>query len=193
MAVPTLTLTFDDGPDPDWTPRVLDALAAAGAQAAFFPLSPRAEAHPALVARMVAEGHEVGLHGWGHLRHTACAREEIEADTDRALAALHALGVHPRRWRLPWGEAAPFSADLAAARGLEIVGWTTDSEDWNGDDAATMLARVSPDLAPDAVVLLHDGVGPGATRADCAQTLELVPPLLAAARARGLEPAGLGT
>ena len=57
-----LALTFDDGPDPVWTPRVLDALAACGARATFFPIAPRAERHPALIARMLADGHAVGLH-----------------------------------------------------------------------------------------------------------------------------------
>ncbi|HEY2638000.1 MAG TPA: polysaccharide deacetylase family protein, partial [Solirubrobacteraceae bacterium] len=146
MASATLTLTFDDGPDPTWTPRLLDALAAAGARATFFPLSPRAKENPELIARMLKEGHEVGLHGWGHLRHPDCTRAEIEADTDRALLALAEVGARPRRWRLPWGEAAPFTAEVAADRALEIVGWTADTNDWRGDAPDEMLARVERGL-----------------------------------------------
>jgi peptidoglycan-N-acetylglucosamine deacetylase len=187
----SLCLTFDDGPDPVWTPRLLDALKGAGARATFFPIVPRAATQPRLIARMRDEGHEVGLHGWAHLRHTEHPRATVAADTDRALGALAGLGVRPRRWRLPWGRAASFTADLAAERDLEVVGWTADSEDWRGGDADELLARVEPDLRPGAIVLLHDGLGPGARRGDCAATVALVPRLLAVGRARGLEPAAL--
>jgi peptidoglycan-N-acetylglucosamine deacetylase len=182
----TLALTFDDGPDPTWTPRLLDTLAAAGVRATFFPLSPRARAQPELIARMLEEGHEVGLHGWDHLRHTDHTREEVEADTERALLALAEVGVRPRRWRLPYGEVADFSPALAAERALEIVGWTADTIDWRGDAWEEMLARVKPALKRGGVVLMHDGLGPGARREDCAATVDLVPRLLEAAHDRGL-------
>lgn len=187
----SFALTFDDGPDPAWTPRLLDALGHAGARATFFPLAPRAAAHPRLIARMRAEGHAIGLHGWAHLNHPDHSREAVAADTDRALGALAGLDVRPRRWRLPWGRAASFTAALADERDLEVVGWTADSEDWRGGGADELLARVEPGLRPGAIVLLHDGLGPGARRGDCAATVALVPRLVAVARARGLEPAAL--
>ena len=179
-----IALTFDDGPDPVWTPRVLDALARAGGRATFFPLSPNAAAHPDLVARVLDEGHAVGLHGWAHLRHPDGDPDVVAADTDRALAALP---PGRRWWRLPYGMAAPWSAELAAARGLEVAGWTHDTHDWRGDRAATMLAPAVEALEPGAVVLAHDAVGPGAPRAGCAETVALIEPLVAAARQRGLD------
>jgi peptidoglycan/xylan/chitin deacetylase (PgdA/CDA1 family) len=186
-----LTLTFDDGPDPRWTPRVLDALRAAGARATFFVLAPCAAHHPALVERAVAEGHEVQLHGAAHLRHPEHERATVERDTDIALARLGELDVRPTLWRLPWGRPAPWTAEVAAARGLTIVGWDADTRDWRGDDATTMLAGIGPQLADGAVVLAHDGLGPGSTRDGCAETVALIEPLVARARALGLRCAPL--
>lgn len=186
------TLTFDDGPDPRWTPRVLDALAAAGARATFFVLAPLAARHPPLIARALDEGHEVELHGAAHLRHPEHDRATVERDTDVALALLAELGVRPTLWRLPWGRAAEWSAAVAAERGLTIVGWDADTHDWRGDPAPTMLAAVTPRLADGCIVLAHDGLGPGATRDGCAETVALIPLLTSAAATAGLRCAPLG-
>src|SRR5689334_3468153 len=130
-----IALTFDDGPDPRWTPRVLEELAAVGAPATFFPLGPRMAEHPDLVRRVTDAGHLVGLHGWDHLRHTDCDRQTLEADTERAVAAF---ATTPVWWRLPWGREAAWSQDVASAHGLRLVGWTHDTHDWRGDTAAEM-------------------------------------------------------
>ena len=170
-----IALTFDDGPDPEWTPLVLDALARAGVRATFFPLSPRVAAHPELIARIRAEGHGLGLHGWAHLKHPETDRDVVAADADRALAAF---GRAPAWWRLPYGLAADFSAGLAADRGLRVAGWTHDTHDWRGDDAASMRAALGR-LGDGAVVLMHDALGPGVRRAGCAETVALTEKLLA--------------
>jgi peptidoglycan/xylan/chitin deacetylase (PgdA/CDA1 family) len=179
-----VTLTFDDGPDPRGTPAVLDALAAAGVRATFFVLGERAEREPKLLAQLFAAGHAVELHGYAHLRHTEHPRKAVEADLRRALATLGHR--RPTRWRLPWGALAPYSRALAAKLGLTLVGWTVDTHDWRGDAAEEMLEAVV--LKPGAIVLMHDGVGPGARRDDCAQTARLVGPLVERIRARGWEP-----
>ena len=186
-----LALTFDDGPDPRWTPAVLDALRAARATATFFVLGACARRHPDPVRRAVAEGHGVEVHADRHLRHTELSADAGADDLDRALEALDALGVRPSRWRTPWGVEAEWTRGLAAERGLELVGWTADTHDWRGDDAPAMLAAVQPDLRDGAIVLAHDGLGPGALRDGCAETVALVGPLVAAARERGLEPGAL--
>ncbi len=110
----------------------------------------------------------------------------IEADLDAALEALAGHGVHPRIWRLPYGEAAEFSPALAEARGLAIVRWTADSYDWRGDDAGSMLAALTPQLLPQAILLMHDGVP------NTPETAALVEPLVHAIRAKGLEPGRIG-
>ena len=187
----TWALTFDDGPDPIWTPAVLDALARAGARATFFVLGEAAARHPDVVRRTLAEGHAVELHGHAHLRHPAHPAERIADDLERGLAVLSGLGARPSLWRAPWGDLAPFTPELAALAGLRLAGWTADTHDWRGDDAAAMLAAVADRLEPGAVVLAHDGLGPGALRDGCAETVALIPLLVAAARERGLEPGPL--
>jgi peptidoglycan/xylan/chitin deacetylase (PgdA/CDA1 family) len=176
-----IALTFDDGPDPRGTPAVLEALALADARATFFVLGECAERHPELVEQVRAAGHDVGVHGYAHLRHTAYSRETIEGDLRRALDVLGNV----RTWRAPWGRLAPFSRALAGEHGLRLVGWTTDTHDWRGDAKDAMLDAVV--LEPGAVVLMHDGVGPGARRTDCARTAQLVGPLIGRIRALGLE------
>lgn len=183
-----LHLTFDDGPDPIWTPAVLDALAAARATATFFVLGERAASEPAVIERILADGHAVEVHGHGHLRHATTPRECVEGDLDAALAVLASLNIAPRLWRAPHGDLAPWSAEVAAARGLELTGWTADTHDWTGASAEAMLAATEPLLSPGAIVLAHDGVGPGALRSDCEETVRLIRPLVAAARRLGLEP-----
>lgn len=188
----TIALTFDDGPDPAGTPAVLDALSRVEVRATFFVLGERAAALPLTVEQILADGHEVELHGDRHLRHTRVSRRTIERDTDDALDALDRLSVpRPSRWRTPWGARAPWTEQLAAERGLTLVGWDLDPEDWAGPSAETMLGRLRPGLRPGAIVLLHDGVGPGSRRTTAAQTAALVAPLVAAIRAVGCEPGAL--
>ena len=122
-----VALTFDDGPDPVWTPRLLDALAAVDAVATFFVLGPAVVSNPDVVRRAVAEGHEVGVHGWDHLRHPSSPRTRVATDLDRTIEALEAVGVDPVWWRLPWGLAAGWSEPLAGSRELRLAGWTASA------------------------------------------------------------------
>ncbi len=181
-----IALTFDDGPDPEWTPRVLAALETADVTAMFFVMARNATSHPGLVRSMRARGHAVELHCTRHVRHTERDEDEIEADTHEGLTRLRSLGVVPTRWRTPWGIQASFTQKIAQRHGLALTGWTADSYDWTGDSAETMLARIAPDLGDGSLVLMHDGIGPGATREGCAETVRLVGMIASHAEARGL-------
>jgi peptidoglycan/xylan/chitin deacetylase (PgdA/CDA1 family) len=167
---------------------VLEALRAAGARATFFVLGPAAAAHPELIARTLAEGHAVGVHAHEHVRHTELDATTGAADLDRALAVLDDVGVRPEIWRTPWGVEAAWTRPAAAVRGLRIVGWSADTHDWRGDSAEAMLAAVTPAIENGAIVLAHDGLGPGATRSGCEETVALIDPLVALARSHGMEP-----
>ncbi len=182
----TLALTLDDGPDAETTPALLDLFASHRAHATFFPMAERAAAQPELIARMVREGHTVGVHCVAHVRHSECDAAAIRRDTDRALTALCALGAHPVLWRTPWGDLAPFSQAIAEERGLRIVGWDVDTHDWRGDGAEAMIAATRPGLCPGAVILAHDGLGPGARRTDTSETVRYAEQLLSYARQSGL-------
>jgi peptidoglycan/xylan/chitin deacetylase (PgdA/CDA1 family) len=181
-----VVLTFDDGPDPVWTPRLLDQFAAAGARATFFPIAPRAAAHPDLIARMRAEGHEIGLHCDDHVRHSTQDEAWLIADTVCALERLASLGVAPTRWRTPWGDTAPFTQAVADAHGLTLTGWTVDTHDWRGDSAAAMFTATRHRLTGQAIVLAHDGVGPGAGRGDARETVAYTARVIEFAREAGL-------
>lgn len=179
-------LTFDDGPDPTWTPAVLNVLRDEGLRATFFVVGLSAARRPGLIEAILAGGHAVELHCHEHVRHSDLDLEALARDTDRALAVLSRHDVQPTRWRPPWGVTAPWSATVAQRHGLRLETWSADPHDWRGDPAEEMLAALEPGLRPGAVVLLHDGLGPGAERSGCAQTVALVRRLGPVLRARGL-------
>jgi peptidoglycan-N-acetylglucosamine deacetylase len=165
---------------------VLEQLERCCAQATFFVLGERVEAAPAVVRAAIDAGHEVQLHGHRHLRHSQLTEEEIELDTRTALDALIQVGVRPTRWRTPWGIVTLASERVAARHDLELVHWTIDTHDWRGDPALAMLARARRQMAQGAIVLMHDGLGPGALRSGCENTVQLLAPLIATARQGGL-------
>lgn len=185
--MPSILLTFDDGPDPKWTPRLLDLLSELGAEAMFFPIAPRAAAHAPLIGRMLAEGHAIGLHCHEHVRHSAREEDWVRADSACALRVLRSLGAQPSLWRTPWGDTAPFSAQIAAEHGLRIMHWTADTHDWRGDRARDMFESIKPQLRDGAIVLAHDGIGPGARRSTARETIELVRLIARYADDRGLQ------
>jgi peptidoglycan-N-acetylglucosamine deacetylase len=182
-----LALTFDDGPDHVWTPRLLDLLGSAGAHATFFVIAPRAARQPDLIERMSQEGHSVGLHCDVHDRHTSRDIRWGRHDTSLGLSRLRELGASPRLWRTPWGELAWWSGQVAREQNLRLVHWTVDTHDWRGDPAQQMFDSTRERLEDGAIVLAHDGVGPGARRTDAAQTLGFVEQVAVHARADGLE------
>jgi peptidoglycan-N-acetylglucosamine deacetylase len=169
--VRALALTFDDGPDSRSTPQLLDLLGEANASATFFVIAPRAAAHPELIERMRREGHAIGVHCDQHVRHSSRDEAWCARDADSALARLREIGVKPLLWRTPWGDMAPWTARVAHERGLRLIGWSVDTNDWRGDSAEEMFARTRTDLEPGAIVLAHDGIGPGALRDGAQETI----------------------
>jgi peptidoglycan/xylan/chitin deacetylase (PgdA/CDA1 family) len=182
----SLSLTFDDGPDEHWTRAVLHALARCRVRATFFMLGERVQAAPMVARAVVRAGHDVQLHAHRHVRHSELGAADIEFDTQRAIDALATLGVRPTHWRTPWGVRTGATETVAARRCLTLVDWTIDTHDWRGDRASAMLAAARPKLTGAAVVLMHDALGPGALRAGCENTVELIEPLVDAARSRGM-------
>jgi len=177
-----VALTFDDGPDRTWTPRLLELLRALDVRATFFPIAPRAAAAPELLAWMRDDGHVIGLHCHDHVRHSERDLDWLRDDTTAALDELAAVDVAPALWRTPWGDTAPWTATVAREHELRLIGWTTDTHDWRGDDAERMLDQTREGLVAGSVVLAHDGIGPGARRDGAAETIRYVE--LAATHAR---------
>lgn len=170
---------------------MLAALERQEATATFFVDSSRALSHPGPLEAIVAAGHEVGFHCHRHLRHSQLSEAEVGADAAIGLGALEGLGVRPEIWRTPWGVETEVTRRVAAEYGLELCGWNRDSHDWRGDSCEEMLVGIGDEggLAPGAVLLMHDAIGPGALRQGCAETVRLAAALLARAEAAGLRPA----
>lgn len=187
----SLALTFDDGPDADATPALLDLLARHDAHATFFPIAPRAARHPALIRRMLDEGHTVGVHCARHERHSEHDVHWGRRDLEASLNTLRGLGAAPSLWRTPWGDRASWTAELAEQQGLRLVGWDVDTHDWRGDSAAAMFAATRDGLRAGAIVLAHDGIGPGARRPHARDTIAYVARVLSHARERGLAASAL--
>jgi peptidoglycan-N-acetylglucosamine deacetylase len=181
-----LHLTFDDGPSPAWTPVVLAALERVGARATFFVLGEAVLEHPEVVRTVAAAGHRVELHAHRHVRHDRLSVGEIAEDTAEALEALATAGISPAWWRTPWGRVTDDTRAVAADHGLTVLGWDADTHDWRGDDAGAMVAAVERDAGDGGVVLAHDGLGPGALRDGCEETVRFVTLVAAWARSRGL-------
>jgi peptidoglycan/xylan/chitin deacetylase (PgdA/CDA1 family) len=186
-----VSFTFDDGPDEVWTPRVQAELERLGLRATFFVIGERVLRCPELVRTTVEAGHEVQLHCHRHVRHTQLTETELRSDTERALEALAGAGVQPRLWRAPWGVGTPSTRRVARSFGLRLTGWSIDTHDWRGDDPAAMLAAAQPELRNGGSVLMHDALGPGATRSGCENTVALLEGLSEAAGELGAGPVPL--
>lgn len=181
------TFTFDDGPHPIWTPRVLEELDRCGVKATFFMAGEHIERAPGLARAVVGRGHDVELHCHRHIRHIDLTDHELRADTRAALTAFERAGLsRPTRWRAPWGICTEATERVATEFELELVHWSADTHDWRGDASAEMLEAVHPEIEDGAIVLMHDGLGPGALRAGIGETLELIGPLSELARERAL-------
>jgi peptidoglycan/xylan/chitin deacetylase (PgdA/CDA1 family) len=180
-----VALTFDDGPDPDGTPAVLDALDAAGLKATFFVVGEQLMRHHALAREALARGHELGLHGFEHVRHDSMPGGTARDDVARGLGTFEAaVGRKPRFFRPPYGAFTQHSYEACADLGLQPVYWSAWALDWETIGPERIADTVSRDLADGAIVLLHDSVRYG-HRPDTGPTAEAV--ALIAARAAELD------
>jgi peptidoglycan/xylan/chitin deacetylase (PgdA/CDA1 family) len=180
-----VALTFDDGPDSDCTPAVLDTLAAAGARGVFFLIGEQVEAHPELARRVAEEGHTVALHGFRHVEHDELGAK-VRADLERGGAAVAAAtGQEPRLYRPPYGRFTDESYAAVGELGLTPVYWSAWGCDWEPIPAERIAELTIRDLEPGAIVLLHDSPR-YANRPSAAPTAEALPAILAALGERGL-------
>ncbi len=185
-----VALTFDDGPVPEETPRLLDALAEAGAPATFFVIGRRARAHPDLVKRIAAAGHTIGNHSFTHPKSwSVLGRRRLEAevaDTQGLIADL--TGKAPAWLRPPMGHKNFHLAEILERHGLRQVTWSLRSYDTLLRDPRRLLHRILSRMRAGDIVLVHERiVGP----AGVGIVAPVIAPLVAALRARGLPLVGL--
>jgi peptidoglycan/xylan/chitin deacetylase (PgdA/CDA1 family) len=188
---PHVSLTFDDGPDPISTPHVLDVLRAAEISATFFVIGSKVERYPALVRRIVHEGHTVAVHSYAHeLGYSFLSPRYVEADILRCRRLIEECGVACSKYfRPPVGQVSPRTARGIRATGMQLIGWSVRAGD--GVQRRTpneCVARVCAGVKPGAIVLLHDA-WQGRSLEDTPRVLQLSPDerlALAPAGARSL-------
>ncbi|MEU9285040.1 glycosyltransferase [Streptomyces sp. NPDC048275] len=184
-----LVLTFDDGPDPKWTPRVLDVLKEHHAHAVFFVTGTMASRYPELVNRMVREGHEVGLHTFNHPDLSYQSKKRIDWElSQNQLALAGAAGIRTSLFRPPYSSFADAMdnnswpvTEYIGARGYITVVNNTDSEDWQRPGVDEIIRRATPKGDKGAIVLMHDSGG------DRGQTVRALDRFLPGLQQRGYE------
>ncbi len=159
-----IALTFDDGPDPDWTPRVLALLASHHVAATFFVVGERAARAPEVVQAIAAAGHEVANHSWSHPSLWFCGPRRTAAEVGRSHALLtELLGQAPRHFRPPWGMLNAALLPVLARHGERCVLWSIQPEGLRPQAPAAQAAHVLSRAHSGAIVDLHDAAGlPGA-------------------------------
>jgi peptidoglycan/xylan/chitin deacetylase (PgdA/CDA1 family) len=172
-----IALTFDDGPHPAFTPRLLDLLRMLNVHATFFMVGKKVDQAPYLVERMVREGHEVGNHTYDHINLSKLpddmVENEIRMDND---AIYRACGVEPVVFRPPGGQYDAETIRIAERLRLTTVFWTDDPADYVNPGESVIEERLLPHIRNGAIILLHDGVE---------QTWDLLPDLVARLRRAG--------
>ena len=187
-----VVLTFDDGPDEDATPDVLDALEQCGATATFFLLGSQATSHRDLALEVVRRGHEVGLHGFGHQRHDRIDATSSHQDLARGAAALEdVLGIRCRWYRPPYGKMSDSAAEACDQLGLTTVYWSAWGLDWEDVGCDRIADVVSTQVDDGAIVLLHDSAR-YARRQSAQPTAQAITPIAQGIRDRGLALTSLG-
>ncbi len=154
---PVMYLTFDDGPNPIYTPQVLDVLEKYGAKATFFVLGSRAAAYPNLLQRIVAEGHTVGNHTWNHEALGELSREEFDETVSRTQIQLG--GWATNCLRPPYASMNAFTRPWAAEHGLEVVTWDFSPQDWIPQSPQEVAQKVVSHARDGVNILMHDGGG----------------------------------
>jgi cellulose synthase/poly-beta-1,6-N-acetylglucosamine synthase-like glycosyltransferase/peptidoglycan/xylan/chitin deacetylase (PgdA/CDA1 family) len=183
----TVALTFDDGPDPTWTPQVLEVLRHHGVSATFFVVGSRVLDHPELVRQEIASGHEIGSHTFTHAELGSVSSGRASLELSLAQASLAgAAGIHTALLRLPYSSQASVAtaaqlraAEQAAAAGYLVAFADRSSEDWRPLSVDAIVANATPAGAAGAIVLMHDAGG------DRSRTVAALDRLITGLQARG--------
>lgn len=151
---PIVSITFDDGPDPIYTPKVLSILRKYEAKATFFMVGEGAQKYPDIVEQIVREGHAIGNHSWSHLALPFIPLKDQWSEIRKCHRALRRYDQ--KIFRPPYGLNNNKSNMGAILWGYKVVGWSLSSEDWYEADSAMIINRLVQGIKPGAIILLHD-------------------------------------
>lgn len=178
-----IALTFDDVPDPRFTPQLLDVLRKYQVKATFFVVGSRAERHPELIARIIREGHVIGNHSYNHPEFGKLGMNEFRTQIIRTENILSALaGYKPRLIRPPYGDISEPQLKWAKAHGYKLVNWNVDSLDWRGLSKAQVRNNIVAHAGKGAIILQHGGGGRGS---NLQGTIQALPEVITIMRKRG--------
>ncbi|AIQ69158.1 polysaccharide deacetylase family protein [Paenibacillus graminis] len=178
-----IALTFDDVPDPRFTPQVLDVLRRYHVHATFFVVGSRAAKHPELVARIIREGHTVGNHSYNHPEFSKISVNAFRTQIIRTENILKTTaGYKPRLIRPPYGDISEPQLKWAKAHGYKLVNWNVDSLDWKGLPKSQVRNNIIANAGKGAIILQHGGGGRGS---DLRGTIQALPEVISIMRKRG--------
>jgi polysaccharide deacetylase family sporulation protein PdaB len=171
-----VALTFDDGPDLEYTPQILDVLKKYNVQATFFVVGNRTKAHPEIVKRMVEEGHEVGSHSYNHPNLPELSPSDFRYQLKQADEILQPLIKYsPKLFRPPYGAIDEEQIKWLASQHYTIVNWNVDSLDWKGLSDDQVADNVLSNVSPGAIILQHSSGGKGE---DLSGTVKALPRII---------------
>ena len=151
-----VALTFDDGPAPTTTPKLLDILASEGVPATFFVLGTQVQKYPEIVERAANQGHEIGSHTWEHARLTLLPSKAVTKDLDKTNRMIKkAIGTAPMLLRPPYGSTNKTVAKVAKQTGLAVILWDVDSRDWEHRNPKKTVKEAKA-ARDGSIILLHD-------------------------------------
>lgn len=160
---PKIAITFDDGPDPVWTPQLLDGLKERGAKASFFLMGKQVKAYPELVLRMQEEGHLIGNHTYSHIQLSKNNREAFKAELVKTNELLTEItGEEVQFVRPPYGS---WDKSLEAELTMLPVLWTIDPMDWSSSNVSGIVKKVTREAKENSVILMHDAYSSSVTAA----------------------------
>lgn len=177
-----VALTFDDGPDPVYTPQILDVLAKYNVKVTFMIIGDQAKKHPEIIKLIISQGHELGNHTISHPEAPKFTREELEKQVSDNHALLQKItGKKIHFFRPPYGYFDVAFFMTCQQQGVNVVLWSIVPRDWEKPDASIITKRVLDQIEPGSIVLLHDGGG------DRSQTVAALPGILDGLQKRNLK------
>ncbi|WP_425415757.1 polysaccharide deacetylase family protein [Orenia metallireducens] len=180
-----VALTFDDGPDPVYTPQVLDVLKKYNVKATFFLVGQRVEKNPSIVKRIYEEGHTIANHSWDHANLTTLDEFELEQNmtaTDNSIKEI--IKKRPELMRPPYGAVNSSTLEQLNNLGYKVIHWSVDSLDWKAKTKEEVLAKTLPDIHEGAIILFHSAGGKGQS---LMPTINALPTIIETLQEKGIE------